>query len=353
MQSLRKALKSYRVATVAYKWLRDPVGMIHITWLTVRVNILAPPASWPEFKAATKVLLRRGDANRFATWLKRYDNQLGFSQVSQATVMDCRGRGGNLNAYRKVHLGERVAFEKVYDADSHDLKRVTYFHEAIKPILGQRVRTPTIYDVKYGSKLALVYFEYVDAGPASREIFLSVVAGFCKAVGDLSPSSTEDSSGEEFLTNSLYRAGVGRLREAVQRADRDVAIVSLAESFLGGASVNKRFAHGDLIPSNVLGDGWIIDFDRCGYYPDGFDIGRALGEGQVPGCITATEVEGFLRRQIAPPSDGSLASHLFFTAVFRARSLHRSRHQDDRTLLGLMDRAVELAGLSPSSVACR
>lgn len=280
--------------------------------------------------------------SRYLTWLRRYDGKLEMPTVQEPTFLGCPGGGsGNLNVYRRGRVGGFVVFEKIYDSHSEHLSRTLWFHQTVLPKLEGVIKTPRILDVAQGEKITAVYFEYVEGTAVKPVDLIPRVLHFCASTTDLSDAMAGQRFDFGFQDNSLYRDGVGMLIQLLRSAGRSASLISTLESYLLRPAVQKKFAHADLSPSNVWEDGTILDFDQCGFYPDGYDLSRALGTAQVQGFSTPDELESLVTQRMPSASLDSIVAHFYFTSVFRARSIKRTGWSA-KSVLTLFDRAIEL-----------
>jgi len=95
------------------------------------------------------------------------------------------------------------------------------------------------------------------------------------------------------------------------------------------------------MPGNIAAVGPMIDWDRCGAYPPGYEFGRTLGS--LVQCNDMADFEAVVSGCIRRACAGSPGSLEFFTAVFYARQMG-VRVSDD-VILALFDRARDLRGL--------
>ena len=319
----------------AFRVLRDVV-------LVLRLVLFCPPEDWVQFKRASSILARLGHHGLYERWLRRFDRALTLPEVTRRKFLDVRGRGvGNINIHRRARLGGVDVFEKIYNNNSDHLHKVLWFHRDVLPRLVGMVTTPAIVTSLRGEKMTIVYFEYISEQVPVTADQLLPAATRLQLITEHLRVEHGDPTIIDFRRDPFYRRGAVGLRATLERASRDPELQTCVEQWLSGPDVPKRFAHADFVQSNVLSCGAILDFDKCGYYPVGYDFGRTLRVCESQGFDSVDAVESVVREQIAKGCWKTLAGHLYFSAVFRLRSRNTVR-SDDVVTLSLFDRTLDL-----------
>ncbi|MFO7757078.1 MAG: phosphotransferase [Roseovarius sp.] len=282
---------------------------------------------------------------RFATLVARHDPGLALEDLHDAWIIGGGGGDFNLNAYRCGTLNGVPVFEKIYLLHSEGWRRVNWAYSRILPRLEGRVRAPRLLHRRKGRRLAAAYFEYLpDLTQSSNDAIFDAVREFQQHVADLDMSGLEPMLAD-FRAEPNFLRGAARLRKILTAAGRDPDEVDTVAASLTSPDTRRIFTHGDLVPANIAADGVIFDWDRCGAYPPGYEIGSAIG--RFVYCDTLADFDAIIKeKKFARTCVESPGSLEFFTAVYYAR--RSGVEVKDSFILALFDRAMELRGiLSP------
>lgn len=236
-----------------------------------------------------------------------------------------RGAGkGSLNSYRKIILDNNdLYFEKIYKSDSDDLKKIEFFYQNIFPHIGGKFKVPRLVLLR-GHFGSVALFQWIDNFvPIDREKILDFYRFFREAVTVLKiPSDSRCEILVDFTRESMIQDGLKRSKEWLnlkKRAD-ELKYIDMICAFLKLLPRKELiFNHGDINKANISENGIVIDFDRCGFYPAGYDLAFIASKQFFFEDLNAMEV--YLQKDI---KDFSLIEKLgfyFFAFLFYSRGV--------------------------------
>lgn len=197
--------------------------------------------------------------------LKGYVDITHIKKNKRHFISDGSGENSS-NVYRKVITSKGAAFEKVLLTDSVDVKSVDFFYEnyqeiskAIHPFI-----TPPITHYKKSNTITVIWYEFCDI--IDEEIKKNNVINLIKNILPLTNKLKELKV--NILDNQVIREGVCVLREIIDRELR-LNVNEIVSDTLG--RVERVFAHGDINENNLKSGNIVLDWDRCGYLPKGYD----------------------------------------------------------------------------------
>jgi hypothetical protein len=283
---------------------------------------------------------RDGDPAHYAKFLRWADPGLALPDLANPRFVG-RGWGTwNLRAYRAGMLDREPVFEKIYVARSDSWRKIMWAYREVLPKLETTIQTPVLLRHVHGEWLVAAYFSYLsDVHQIPPAKLISAAVTFQKNVSDFRWTGT-DPVICDFRREITYASGRAKLGDILKRAGRDPRILEAVEDWLREPDMPYRFTHGDFVSTNVLACGTILDFDRCGYYPAGYEYGRTLGEGHHFGSVD--ELQTFVDHQLDLPCRRAQAAVFYFAAIFYSRPQEKRRIVDDDFILSLWDRVILL-----------
>ena len=309
-------------------------------WLRLGLHRREPNLrDWLRFQRFA-LLERDGDPARYDKFLRWADPALTLPELSNPRFTG-RGWGSwNLRAYRTGMLDGEPVFEKVYHAKSDSWRKITWAHSEVLPRLETAIQTPTLLRHVHGEWLVAAYFPLLsDVSPIPVAQLAPAAVAFQKAVSGFRWSGS-DPVIRDFRREESYAGGRRKFGDILTRAGRDPKLLDVVEHWLQRPDMPHRFTHGDLVSTNILACGTILDFDRCGYYPAGYEYGRSLGEGHRFGSVDA--LQSFVDRRLDLPCWKAKAAVFYFAAVFYSRPREAIRIVSDDFILSLWDRVIDL-----------
>lgn len=296
------------------------------------------PVDWLELHRVSRLFPLLEDHRAYETTLLRSDPGLDLPVLQEARFIG-RGNGeGSLNCYRRAKLGGRPVFEKVYLRDSDAWAKLTWFHFQMLPRLGDRIRTPRIVEIAEGDRIAVAYFTF-EAGTRAVLPEQLLAAGLTlqgiRAEIPSDPPLIEAVT--DFRREVMYRAGVKSLQRLLARAGTDTGLQRSCEARILQDDIPRCLAHGDLIPENLLADGRLLDFDKCGVYPAGYDAAYLMSKAM--GIASVEAFEAFAEAEIIRECPGTRLSLFYFACVYYSRKI-RVELPDD-LILALFERLMQ------------
>ena len=221
-----------------------------------------------DFKKLTNFFSYNGLNFLYEFSLKKYDSNFVLDKYKLISIT-CNFTTGveSLNTYRVLDNKEKWVFEKIYKINSEDLNRTLYFY---KNYSNKFFPNASLLFTKSGKKLVACYFEYLKHDNSNND-FLDIAINF--TVNSLNQKLIL--SKIKLQENDQYLQALNCSENYFSKSERQVLLKVKKIVF-------KKiiFCHGDITieskkNTNVIA-GKLIDFDRSGYYPFGFDVGRAL-----------------------------------------------------------------------------
>ena len=229
-----------------------------------------------------------------------------------------------LDSYRKVQLEDgRVLFEKVYKNGSDDLERLNFFIGYGYPSVIKKFKVPHA-SLLEGERGSVAYFDWLDrVVSVDKKNILLFYRDFRRALLDINvcPRKCPEVI-FDFERESLYNSGLKSARSFLSRAGlRHEAslLVEGTQYLLSLPFEEKVFCHGDLSPPNILQGEIVIDFDRCGVYPDGYDLAFLCSK--FKHFDSVSELSSCLAMEMEEFSDFGRLSFFFFAFLFYSRAI--------------------------------
>lgn len=232
--------------------------------------------SWITLKKYSTFCRYDESHEQYVDLLQTFDPTLKFPPCLKAKFIGDGFGDGSLNSYRIVKFSNKQYFEKIYLRASSDYKNILWFYKNLQPTLvNTGVKNPALKSITEGDQLAIIYTEYfedttpiVDASALYAEKFQSFF--------DIKQSACRTNK-NNFMTHALYIDGK---KKAATYAPYSLdngheALTTMEESM---SITVQIFSHGDWYHKNINKEGVIFDWDRCGFYPAGFDLAYCLSK---------------------------------------------------------------------------
>jgi tRNA A-37 threonylcarbamoyl transferase component Bud32 len=207
-----------------------------------------------------------------------------FTRFDYLSFLGSGHGSGVLNCYRICILNGIRCVEKIYLNESKDLEALNLFKnvidEDIKEYLScYKIKTPTIIDSFETNKLTFVYTEYIEnAIPLENCDVASFSLIICKAM-ELK-KNIEKECLHQFYDLDTYVKAKNKCLAKFSNCGNFPELLDNIQEAISNKS-RHSVCHGDIIKLNILYNGieyYLIDWDRMGYYPWGFDIGYAVSK---------------------------------------------------------------------------
>ncbi len=308
---LKKLIPLTTMLTGILRQLVYPISRYTLGWLFLLVNrwhMISLPvnsgmssyfgsrATW--FTFSSHKSLKNGVANRRDLWrvaqlARCLEDHVQFEEACLVYDADIclkggekcqfigRGRGENsLNVYRKIWDAQgSCLFEKVLFKPSNDYQRIIFFQKAIMPLLGNDfIKVPRVREIREGNRLAAVYWDHVEFAEKGciKKKRMEAIENILRDLSRLNLENESNLGCDVFDYSSVqaYREGVDYLSRIINSKKMGVGIDDLLH--VGLVDERRVISHGDLYEENYNHQGWVWDWDRCGYYPIGFDLAWAM-----------------------------------------------------------------------------
>lgn len=246
------------------------------------------------------------------------------------------GWGKNtLNSYRRLELDNgEIVFEKVYKKDSYDLMKLKFYFEQAYPTIKHYYTVPKV-ELVEGKIGAVAYFDWLDEfEPIEKKNILKAYSEFREVAIKVQPDLTNFGNVAWEFSNQFFEGRrMEKARDWISTQNLDVENMNLLEKlkihFISLPLEDRIFTHGDFVPSNVGKNGLIIDFDRCGMYPTGYELARLS-------CLynfdSIDDLESMIGTEIDKLSKINQIGFYFFAFLFYQR-----KNKDETTSIFLME----------------
>lgn len=234
-----------------------------------------------------------------------------------------RGFGKNtLDSYRKVQLRDGcVYFEKVYKNSSDDFQKIKFFVGFVFPQLAEQFRIPKARFFE-GERGSIVLFDWLERiVPVDKKNIMRFYADFRMAALAVDvPREAMTDVVCDFTREPMFQSGC-KSSSSWLKAHSSSEAVDLLQSgieYFKSLPVSERvFTHGDIIPANTARDGVVIDFDKCGFYPAGYELAYLASKSLAFDDLTS--MESYLGEEIQRFSVVNQAGFYLFAFIYYSR----------------------------------
>ncbi len=244
------------------------------------INLLEDQAenaniSWDELSLKSELLSLLENTQDYEGLLISYDPNLELMSVNDVDEVRFVAYGlgyETLNSYRYIRLAGIEYFEKVYLSASKDLEHLLWFHEfAQEKVIELGFQIPRILKINQSNKLTVIYFEYFPARIDNLADFLNQAIEIALKLYQLPiPEKLNQPLISDFENHQIYKDNFRLVHLFLK--NHGVNDPKLIQMLSKVKAVPKQFCHGDLHGKNIGQPNVLIDWDRAGLYPLGFDI---------------------------------------------------------------------------------
>jgi hypothetical protein len=179
---------------------------------------------------------------------------------------------GSLNTYRKVRINNKLYFEKIYFNDHQIFNHVQFFQAHIYELINDKIKVPRIRKTFCGDLLTIAYYDYMVLNELEEETKENRLIQFSKDFYHISCNN------ELYLRELKLPDSIKDFRRRYQYRNN----IILAKTRLLLHVSTKPFerlldqskhilTHGDLHEDNSFKQAVLVDWDRCGIFPLGFE----------------------------------------------------------------------------------
>ena len=240
--------------------------------LKTRLNIVLLKIGFAlDFEAAKKVARiarKRGDTSLYEAVITSIDPSFNFSFVSESRFSGKGGSCGALGSYRTVYIPQNEAwfFEKIYNPNSIDYKKMKWFYKAYSESSYLNFAIPELF-FETGTKIKACYFEMIPPKPSPNTSQIIQIVNNIHQI-QITQTNPELALWNEWIFNDALRCYRDWARENAKRLSTD-RVLELITDFEN--RVPCVVSHGDLHQKNIFEGPVVIDFDRCGIFPEPYD----------------------------------------------------------------------------------
>lgn len=285
---------------------------------------------WQSLRDFSEVARFTGEHQAYEQAVHSFDPQLQLLTYKQASSYAFIGSGlgsGTLNAYRKLEHNGIAYFEKIYRNDSRDLTHLLWFEEHYRPLLDQaRIRAPKILEVYRGQYATAVYFEFLteplDNCRHMPERAIEVALSLYQQ--PLKQDVNTPEAVWAFDTLELYQTCFEQAKQWLLETGLG-SVQQLVDWEARVKALPRQLSHGDLHGKNMGEPNIVIDWDRAGLYPLGFDIAYALSNTYT--FVSADDLHRYLHTHCKNTiADQHWPAFLFACSYFCLLFYMRKRH---------------------------
>jgi hypothetical protein len=194
------------------------------------------------------------------------------ADITNATFMG-KGIGeGSLNTYRKVRIENELYFEKIYFNDHQIFKHVQFFEDHIYKLIKDKIKVPRIQKTYGGEVLTIVYYDYMVLNELDEETREKRLIQFSKYFYRISCKN------ESYLKKMKLPDSIKDFRRRYQYRNNIITAKAKLLQHISTKTFEKLLdrtkhilTHGDLHEDNSFKQAVLVDWDRCGIYPLGFE----------------------------------------------------------------------------------
>lgn len=185
-----------------------------------------------------------------------------------------RGLGhGNLHMHRKITVGDKLLFEKVYFNFARDLHNVEWFYEYVPKEMIHGIKVPKIEKIYRGELLTIIYFEFLKLEPIEEKNKERILIDFSKTLyrgHETNRAYFLDVKISAEMKNVLDSDRYKRFKNAVEDKlqTQEIALEKIHKKVLDSKSI---LTHGHISRANSFKHSILVDWDTVCYYPIGFD----------------------------------------------------------------------------------
>jgi thiamine kinase-like enzyme len=231
--------------------------------------------------------IREYELRRITATLRVADNHKQYEKLLKAFIPGWQieikkaqfvGKGigdSSLNTYRKVLVGDKRYFEKVYFNAHQHLQTVRWFEKHIYDMIKDEITVPLIQKSFHGELITTVYYDYFDLINVREETIEHHLIWFSKVLYDISCrySSTlkklaPPDSIRNFRNHPAYRNYKKMYSAHARLLKQGIDLKSIEQ----GIDQSKCIlTHGDINKKNAFENAILIDWDSFGIFPIGLD----------------------------------------------------------------------------------
>lgn len=305
---------------------------------------LSREKSWEELKAVSRVIRYTKEQSMYEDLLAGYDQDLKLLPANPSAHFIGTGVGtGSLDSYRVLESSGEKLLEKVFTNDSQDFEKHQWFVKNVKPLLDPDiVRTPAIREIRVGQKLTAVYYEYMPFTPLPISEVPSRAIEITNYLSTIDVKGLENITDEilEYKNDAIYKEGLAKSRDFIRLSVDESEFIKFDLIDREIDSLPKVFSHGDLFSKNLGHENIVIDWDRCGIYPPGYDISLALGRSYF--VYDLKRLEEYLKRSCLVNNFNrkKFLAHLYYCFLSYSRKVVLNTSND--FLIQLSGRLIRL-----------
>lgn len=285
-------------------------------------------SAWQKLNDLAEVARILDDQGAYIKAIKEYDSLLGvcLESFSFSRFLGTGLGPGTLNAFRQVIYKDQMLFEKIYCNYSDDFAHIEWYGVYLyDSLVIKGIHAPKIVRMLRGEKVTAVYFEFINNPLDNLKTPLTDIIDIAQNITNIKLSTKAESQDSTYDVRSLdiyqacYNNAIKGLAECDLLLGDPVALLASLEQVAMG--MPKTVTHGDLHGKNIGKPNIVIDWDRCGYYPFGMDLGYILSNNYSYQSFNQfhDDLMGYLRIEQDSLTSSCLFSIGYFSLLFYTR----------------------------------
>jgi len=254
--------------------------------------------------------------------LRMCDRTLVFPKMSKTSFVGKGRSHGSLNIYRKVVFPDNnIYFEKIYFVNSIDHQRIHFFYKNIYPELAKtKLNIPSLCFIKTGKRLESFYSDFINLEEIKRSQKFELSLEYYSIYSSLDVSKKFEELGEfhDFTKDTMYLKCKERVVKKLKHTSLENKVhISLQKIEQRIKKEKMLFQHGDINIRNMYQNFCLIDWDRSGFYPIGYDLGIIFAEKIHNDGLTSNEIDQLILNTLVHYHEADyFFSVKYFTMLF-------------------------------------
>ena len=186
----------------------------------------------------------------------------------------------SLNTYRKItNNNQEILFEKIFLKGSIDFKKSEHFYNYyFDDLTSKGLKIPERKKVVSGSKLIVVHFEFFNLIPIEVDHYFNAALSVCNVLNKNYIYTQVPKFLTDFPSNIFHNFREISYHDTLMKFLNftNISNISYKLIFDSLKKLPKVTTHADLNKINIYKNNIVIDWDKFGIYPFGYDLGLVL-----------------------------------------------------------------------------
>jgi len=192
-----------------------------------------------------------------------------------------KGKGsGTIRSYRKVEGKNISLFEKIYFRDQPEWKKtIDFYNKIFQDAYNLNIVAPNLVYINKGSYLVVTYTEFFDLEPIERNQYLEKAVEMATRIMNIPYQYNSNDFSEilDYNSDINFKLFKRRLLSCFKNDNNDqmIELIYSVDQYIK-EYIERRLCHGDLSLNNLFKNNILIDWDRFGYYPIGYEFAMII-----------------------------------------------------------------------------